>query len=76
MESSVIAESGRLLIQPAGQPLRYELQPVSDRIFFLPYTDAQLAFLMDAGGRVTGAAFLQSYRGDVLLEKRTDGPSR
>jgi hypothetical protein len=76
LEASIIADGGRLLIQPAGQPLRYELQPVSDRIFFLPYTDAQLAFLTDAGGRVTGAAFLQSYRGDVLLEKRADGELR
>jgi hypothetical protein len=46
-----------------------ELYPASDRIFYLPYSDAQAIFLITPGNKVTHLIFLQSAMGDWILKK-------
>jgi hypothetical protein len=45
------------------------MEPASDRIFYLPYTDAQVIFLFNSENRVTQLVFLQSAMGDMILNK-------
>jgi hypothetical protein len=46
-----------------------ELMPASDRIFYLPYTDAQVVFVFNSKNEGTHLIFLQSSMGDWFLKK-------
>lgn len=70
VEVVISAEQGKLFSQ-VGSPMKYELVPASDRIFFLPFTDAQAAFLYDAQGRIGTLVVLQlqGAKRDMILHK-------
>jgi hypothetical protein len=61
MVLTVTNEAGALMTQMAGQP-KLQIYPESETKFFLKVIDAQLEFLKDASGKVTGAALLQGGR--------------
>ncbi len=61
-------ENGHLLLTLPFRPTPLRLDPVSDTLFVMPYTDASFSFQKDAQGRVTGALF-QVGDGDKQLRK-------
>jgi CubicO group peptidase (beta-lactamase class C family) len=58
---SVTSEEGRLFVQATGQP-KFEIFPESETEFFLKVTDAQITFVVDDAGAVTGLILHQSGR--------------
>lgn len=51
-----------LTFQPTGQPTPVEIFAESDSKFFLKVVDAQITFVKDADGKVTGLEFQQAGR--------------
>jgi hypothetical protein len=67
----ITSDQGKLYGKPdIDAAPRTELLPASDRIFYLPYTDAQAIFLTNTENEVTHLIFLQSAMGDWILKKR------
>ncbi len=58
---TVTLEGGRLFVQGTGQP-KFEIYPESETEFFLKVTDAQLTFVVDDAGAVTGLILHQGGR--------------
>jgi CubicO group peptidase (beta-lactamase class C family) len=50
---AVTSEEGRLFVQATGQP-KFEIYPESETEFFLKVTDAQITFVVEDDGAVTG----------------------
>ena len=51
-----------LAFQPSGQPRAVEMFAESDTKFFLKVVDAQITFIKDADGKITGLEFQQAGR--------------
>jgi D-alanyl-D-alanine carboxypeptidase len=58
---TILRREGRLISQATGQP-EVELFPESETRFFLKVVDAQIDFVVDASGRVTGLVLHQGGR--------------
>ncbi len=58
---AVTNENGKLMAQPTGQP-KNELFAESETDFFLKAVDAQIKFVKDAEGKVTGLVLRQGKR--------------
>jgi hypothetical protein len=69
LSGAITVDDGRLYAQLQG-PTKYGFAPASDRVFFLPHTDAQFVFIRDAEGAVTGMLFLNSGHGDLILKRK------
>ena len=68
---TILRRGGKLISQATGQP-EVELFPESETRFFLKVVDAQVDFVKDAGGRVTGLVLRQG--GMDLPAKRIRTP--
>ena len=67
MQGFIIAvsiDSGKLMIQATGQKAA-QIFPLSKLRYFLKVVDAEIEFLKDAGGKITG---LILYQGKVKME--------
>jgi hypothetical protein len=66
----ISSDTGRLFadMENDGAP-GAELLPASDRIYYLPYSDAQAVFLITPENKVTHLIFVQSAMGDWILRK-------
>lgn len=66
----ITSDQGKLYGKPDNDSApRAELLAASDRIFYLPYSDAQAIFLITPENEVTHMIFLQSGMGDWILKK-------
>ena len=54
---SVTREESHLLLKVPTRPTPVRLEPVSDLVYVMPHTDAQLTFQKDPQGRVTSGIF-------------------
>jgi hypothetical protein len=61
-------ENGRLVLTLPNRPRPVRLDPVSETLFVMPYTDGRLIFQKDDQGRVTAAIF-QVGDGEKQLRK-------
>ena len=68
---TILRREGQLISQATGQP-EVELFPESETRFFLKVVDAQVDFVKDAGGRVTGLVLHQG--GMDLPAKKVKAP--
>ena len=68
---TILRRGGKLISQATGQS-EVELFPESETRFFLKVVDAQVDFVLDAGGRVTGLVLHQG--GQNLPAKKTRTP--
>lgn len=59
---SIARTASGLTFQPTGQPNAAEMFAESDSKFFLKVVDAQITFVKDADGKVTGLEFQQAGR--------------
>jgi CubicO group peptidase (beta-lactamase class C family) len=72
IEMAVKQRGGNFYAQLKGQP-EFEIFPESQNKFFFKVADAQLEFVRDAGGKVTG---LTLHQGGRSLEMRRDSADR
>ena len=72
---SVTSEEGRLFVQATGQP-KFEIYPESETEFFLKVTDAQITFVVDEDGAVTGLILHQGGRDLPAPKLEGIGPNR
>jgi CubicO group peptidase (beta-lactamase class C family) len=70
IEISIRQKEGKFYAQLKGQP-EFEIFPESENTFFFKVADAQLEFIRDAGGKVTGLLIHQGGR--TLQMKRKIG---
>jgi CubicO group peptidase (beta-lactamase class C family) len=68
---TILRKDGKLISLATGQP-EVELFPESETKFFLKVVDAEVEFVKDASGRVTGLVLHQG--GQVLPARKTKSP--
>jgi CubicO group peptidase (beta-lactamase class C family) len=70
LEFTIARKSDGLTFQPTGQPAPIDIFAESETKFFLKVVDAQITFIKDANGKVTGLEFQQGGR--TTKAKRAD----